>query len=141
MFPTNMVDSSVYEKVSINSIIWKVSPIELDEHEDKGFSLQFISIFLIDAYHDLIPINFKNIFISYPEVQKSIFNEESLGWNSYSLDFEEDTINISEWIIYASNINSGSSCSNWEKLMMTILTNHLSSFASIYELPQISPSK
>jgi len=79
MFPTNMVDSSVYEKVSINSIIWKVSPIELDEHEDKGFSLQFISIFLIDAYHDLIPINFKNIFISYPEVQKSIFNEESLG--------------------------------------------------------------
>lgn len=56
-FPSDLLDSTIYESVSICSIIWKVSPIQLNIHEKYGAVSSYISLFLEDNFNEVIEIN------------------------------------------------------------------------------------
>ena len=66
IFPNDLFDSSLNTIISLNSIIWKINPIQTSIHEDYEINPPFVSLFLVDKVYKVIPIDSKQILLSYP---------------------------------------------------------------------------
>ena len=142
IFPNDLLDSVVYDKVSINSIIWKVSPFQINSHEDYQSVSSFVSLFLTNENMEVIPVDSQIIFLQYPVPIYEPSIQESLECRSYDMNLTSNTINNANWEVFTSEIDPSNSCLSWEKMQtVTIETTHLSSFTLVHKSPQQLPLK
>jgi len=139
IFPNDFLDSALYDKALINSIIWKVSPIEISSHDEYESVSSFVSLFITVNNQEVIPIDSKIILIQYPVPLYSPIIQESLEWRSYNLNLSHNSIKESNW---ESSFAPISPCVSWLKpLIVSIKTTHLSSFILISKIPEQLPLK
>ena len=82
----------------------------------------------------------KTMIIQFPTDALENTIKDSIEWRSYSLNFSRNTIQQEDWVVAIIDIPNGSSCPTWgEKQLITLISNHLSTFVPIYKLPEELP--
>jgi len=113
-FPNAFLDFLLYEEVSVNSIVWKVSPIQLSVHDNLGVASPFVCVFLTDAYQEVIQTD----------------------CTSYNFNLKENNDFENNCDASFIGFNSLTSCVNWEKEELIIENNNICSFALTHSLPE-----
>ena len=134
IFPNGLFDSSFNTIISVNSIKWKVNPIQTNAYENYDINPPVISLSLVDNVYKVISIDSKQILLSYPSNNIKTSLKDQPEWLSYNLDLNNYLIKKSDWEITITELNSKAidTCQYWDKEQLTtIISTHLSSFTSI----------